>query len=79
MEVDGEDVHLTPTEYDLLEALLRRRGTAVRREDLARVVLSEGEASENLQAHVSRLRRKLGADGARIRTVWGIGYRLDED
>ena len=30
-----------------------------------------------LDVHVSRLRKKLGAAGAAIATVWGVGYRLD--
>jgi two-component system response regulator MtrA len=30
-----------------------------------------------LDVHVSRLRKKLGASGRRVATVWGIGYRLD--
>lgn len=77
VEVGGEDVRLTPTEYALLDTLLRQQGKAVRREELARASLEDGDSPDNLQAHVSRLRKKLGPDGAWIRTVWGIGYRLD--
>lgn len=73
----GEPVPLTPVELDLLLALVRRRGSAVTRQWLASHVLgSEGDAGDRtLDAHVSRLRKKLGARRL-IETVWGIGYRL---
>ncbi len=75
--VDGRAVELTRVELDLLAALAPRPGAAVTRQWLADNVLdpeSEG-ADRNLDAHMSRLRKKLGG-GAPIRTVWGIGYRL---
>ena len=76
---DGER-HLTPTEFDILAYLLQRRGRAVRREQLATACLNAEEApDQSLQTHLSRLRRKLGADGQQIRTVWGIGYRIDAE
>lgn len=36
-------------------------------------------ASGNLYAHVKNLRRKLGAQGERIETVYGVGYRFAQD
>lgn len=80
VDVGGEPAHLTPTEFKLLEYLLRRQGKAVKREQLiAALVGGEAATEQALQTHISRLRRKLGEDGGRIRTVWGVGYRLDED
>ena len=74
----GVELHLTPTEFNLLQMLVERRGKAVRRELLIATCLQAEEAPEqSLQTHISRLRRKLGPDGAHIRTVWGIGYRLE--
>lgn len=71
---------LTPTEFKLLEVLLRRHGRAVKREQLIAALHGGDNATEQaLQTHISRLRKKLGGDGDRIRTVWGIGYRLDMD
>jgi len=76
--VAGEVVRLTPTEFDLLFFLLERAGRAIRREEICAAVLRDEEGGEAaLQSHVSRLRAKLGADGERLRTVWGIGYLLD--
>jgi two-component system response regulator MtrA len=75
--VDGRAVELTRIEFDLLAALARRAGAAVTRQWLADQVLDpERDGTDrNLDAHMSRLRKKLGA-GSLIKTVWGIGYRL---
>ncbi len=78
VQVGGVDAALTPTEYELLRYFLKREGEALRRDRLIEMVLLDEDASETtLRAHVSRLRQKLGEDGQRIRTVWGIGYRFD--
>jgi DNA-binding response OmpR family regulator len=79
VEVDGRPIELTRVEFDLLAALARRPGQAVSRAWLLENVLDpDREATERvLDNHVSRVRRKLGAMGSRITTVWGVGYRLD--
>lgn len=65
----GRPLQLTPAEFGLLESLVRRPGTIVRR---------EGRLSHIVETHVCNLRRKLGPDGRRlIATVAGVGYRLD--
>lgn len=76
--VEGSPVELTRVEFDLLAALARRPGAAVSRHWLVNHVLDperEG-TTRTLDVHVSRLRKKLGSAGARVATVWGIGYRL---
>ena len=71
------EIALTPTEFAVLEYLAERLDRAVRREQISDAVLGVEEAHESaLQAHVSRIRRKLGQDADRLQTVWGIGYRL---
>ena len=63
-------------ELELLLALSRRRGAAVTRQWLVSNVLGAEAADDRaLDAHVSRLRKKLGSRQV-IETVWGIGYRL---
>jgi DNA-binding response OmpR family regulator len=80
VSIAGALCQLTPTEFNLLRHFARRPGQALRREQLVDAVLpKEGSATEALQVHISRLRRKLGAEGWRVKTVWGIGYRLDAD
>lgn len=72
-----EIIALTPTEYAILEYLAERLDRPVRRAQISDAVLEiEGAHESALQAHVSRLRRKLGPDADRLQTVWGIGYRL---
>ncbi len=76
--VTGQRVSLTPTEFALLEFFLERPHQALRRERIIDSVLRNPDAAtEALQTPISRLRKKLGEDGSRIQTVWGIGYRFD--
>lgn len=77
--VGDAPVELTKVEFDLLAALARRPGSAVPRAWLVEHVLDpERDGTERtLDVHVSRLRKKLGPEAARLATVWGVGYRLD--
>jgi two-component system copper resistance phosphate regulon response regulator CusR len=83
VERGGQDIALTPREFELLEYLLRHRGTIVSREMLARDVWNETERGTPLDnvidVHVGRLRRKVDAGGERlIHTVRGVGFLLRE-
>ncbi|MDZ4773800.1 MAG: response regulator transcription factor [Planctomycetota bacterium] len=80
LQVDGRDIEVTPVEFTLLLSLARRSGAAVTRAWLVEHVLDpDKEGGERtLDVHVSRLRKKLGAHGALLATVWGVGYRLNE-
>ena len=72
---DGELVHLTPTEFDLVHRLARRPGIVFSREQLLEEVWGYVDGStggRTVDSHVAAVRRKLGADV--IRTVQGIGY-----
>jgi DNA-binding response OmpR family regulator len=75
----GVDVHLTPTEFDLLACLAARPGTVLTREQLLAEVWGWREASgtRTVDSHVKSLRGKLGAD--LLRTVHGVGYALEAD
>ena len=74
---DADEVHLTPTEFDLLCCLAARPGTVLSREFLLAQVWGWAEASgtRTVDSHVKSLRRKLGAD--LVRTVHGVGYALE--
>jgi DNA-binding response OmpR family regulator len=73
----GAEVHLTPTEFDLLVHLAARPRTVLPREALLADVWGWADSSgtRTVDSHVKALRRKLGAD--LIRTVHGIGYALE--
>jgi two-component system, OmpR family, response regulator AdeR len=77
--VDGAVLDLTPTEFRLLETLLQSPARTFTREELvARALSEDSEAlARTVDAHVMKLRRKLGAAGSLIGTVFGIGYRLE--
>ena len=73
----GAEVHLTPTEFDLLVALASSPRTVLTRERLLAEVWDWVDASgtRTVDSHVKALRRKLGAD--LIRTVHGVGYAFE--
>jgi two-component system, OmpR family, alkaline phosphatase synthesis response regulator PhoP len=79
---DGRHVPLRPKEFELLMALVRRRGNVVNRLDLLREVWGYGSdvVSRTVDTHVGELRRKLEDDPAQpkyIITVRKTGYRLN--
>jgi two-component system alkaline phosphatase synthesis response regulator PhoP len=79
----GKDVEVAPKEYELLVALVRRRGAVVSRLELMREVWGYSDAviSRTIDTHIAELRRKLEADPAaprHILTVRKVGYRLKE-
>jgi DNA-binding response OmpR family regulator len=73
----GVEVHLTPTEFDLLLHLAARPRTVLPRERLLADVWGWADASgtRTVDSHIKGLRRKLGPD--LIRTVHGVGYALE--
>jgi len=73
--LNGERVHLTKKEFDLLWLLLRSRGRVVTRDAiLARLWDYDADVeTRTVDVHIRSLRRKLGDD--RIETVVGLGYR----
>jgi two-component system, OmpR family, alkaline phosphatase synthesis response regulator PhoP len=79
----GKDVEVAPKEYELLVALVRRRGAVVSRLELMREVWGYSDAviTRTIDTHIAELRRKLEADPAaprHILTVRKVGYRLKE-
>ena len=77
---DGEEIHLTKTEFDLLRILARNRGRLMTHRDLLVSVwgVGYGEDTQVLRAHVANLRRKIEPPGGPryIRTDPGVGYRF---
>jgi DNA-binding response OmpR family regulator len=83
VRVDGAEIDLTRTEFDLLAHLVSRPGVVVAREDLLRAVWSTEfvpESTHVVDVHLANLRRKLrvaSADNQWIRTIRGVGFRFD--
>lgn len=76
VEVEGRPVVLTPREWAILERLSRRPEMVVPKNDLEDALYGFGDEVESnaIEAHVSRLRAKLGR--ASVETVRGFGYRM---
>ena len=79
--VDGNQVSLTPTEYDILRLLLQNAGKVITHRQLLRQIWGTAYESEMhiLRVNISNLRRKIEPDPARphyIVTEPGVGYRL---
>lgn len=72
-----QPIDVTPKEFAILSRLMMRAGQTVNRELLQQDLYTwnDGLGSNTLEVHVHNLRRKLGK--ARIRTIRGIGYRLE--
>jgi DNA-binding response OmpR family regulator len=78
VHLDAEQVHLTPTEFDLLAHLAARPTRVFTREQLLTEVWGyhDGAGARTVDSHVRALRRKLGNDI--VRTVHGVGYAAGE-
>ena len=76
--LDGEPLDLSRTEFDLLHLLLRNPGRAFSRSYLLDTVWGETYVGgdRSVDNAMLRLRKKLGALGDDIESVWGVGYRL---
>ena len=80
---NGTEVHLTPTEWGMLEMLVRNRGKLVGREELLKEVWGPAYAKEThyLRVYLAQLRRKLEDDPSHpvhLLTEAGMGYRFQE-
>ena len=76
----GEELTLTPTEFRLLETLLRQAGRAFTRHELMDAAIGEDAVvlERTIDVHVKSLRKKLGDAADLIETVRGVGYRFRE-
>lgn len=81
VRLDGQEIDLTPKEYDLLVLLASHPGWVFKREVLLQQVWGDSYEGfdRTIDNHITRLRKKLGAVGEKIDTVWGVGYRFKAD
>jgi DNA-binding response OmpR family regulator len=81
LRVDGRRVHLTTTEYEVLERLVRSAGSVLTHEQILESVWGAEYTTEThyTKVYIRRLRQKLGDDADNPRfldTIWGVGYRF---
>ncbi|MCH5263994.1 MAG: response regulator transcription factor [Lachnospiraceae bacterium] len=81
VSVDGESVELSYKEFELLTYFMENRGLALSREKILNSVWNYdyfGDA-RTIDTHVKKLRSKLGKKGDLIKTIWGMGYKFEEE
>ena len=79
VSVDGKPVDLSNKEFELLTYFLENQGIALSREKILNNVWNYdyfGDA-RTIDTHVKKLRSKLGPKGDAIKTIWGMGYKLE--
>lgn len=81
VKVAGQEVTLTPKEFDLLVFLVSNKGIALSREKILQKVWNYDYYGEDrtVDTHIKMLRSHLGHCRNYIVTVWGIGYKFDPD
>ena len=78
---DGNNVELTHKEFDMLRFFLQNPGIVLSRDALMRAIWGVDYIGETrtVDMHIKTLRQKLGSAGSQIKTVIGVGYRLECD
>lgn len=79
--VDGEVVDLSYKEFELLAYFMENKGIALSREKILNSVWNYdyfGDA-RTIDTHVKKLRSKMGKKGELIKTIWGMGYKFEEE
>ena len=77
--IDGQPIELSFKEFELLEYFMENNGIALSREKILNHVWNYdyyGDA-RTIDTHVKKLRSKLGSKGELIKTIWGMGYKLE--
>ena len=77
--IDGREVDLSFKEFELLVYFIENKGIALSREKILNSVWNYdyfGDA-RTIDTHVKKLRSKLGSRGELIKTIWGLGYKLE--
>ncbi|MEZ3425978.1 MAG: response regulator transcription factor [Lachnospiraceae bacterium] len=81
VKIDGRDIELSYKEFELLTYFMENKGIALSREKILNHVWNYdyfGDA-RTIDTHVKKLRSKMGEKGEMIKTIWGMGYKLEED
>lgn len=80
VRIDGKEIELSFKEFELLTYFVENRGVALPREKILNHVWNYdyfGDA-RTIDTHVKKLRSKMGEKGDMIKTIWGMGYKLEE-
>lgn len=79
--VNGEQVELTKTEFELYLFLLSNKGKVISKNAIAEHISGESalflDNFDVIYAHIKNLKKKLGESGAHLKTIYGVGYKLE--
>lgn len=81
--LDGEEISLTPTEYDILKLLMTEPGKVYSSKDIYRIIWNDAPlgAEGTIAVHIRHLREKLEIDPGNpryLKVIWGHGYKLED-
>ncbi len=78
VRINGEEIHLTPSEFKLIAELLKAGGKVLTRERLIDLIQGEdvNVTGRTIDTHIFTLRKKIGAWAPHIETIRGVGYRI---
>lgn len=83
VSINGKEVKLTPTEFKILEVLLKRKGEVLSGEELFHLIWEDdyySKSTNTIPVHIRNLREKIGDSSEKpeyIKTVWGVGYIIE--
>ncbi|EJP6472576.1 response regulator transcription factor [Clostridium botulinum] len=84
VSINGKEIKITPTEFKILEVLLKRKGEVLSGEELFNLIWEDeyySKSTNTITVHVRNLREKMGDSFEKpeyIKTVWGVGYIIEE-
>ncbi len=78
IKIDGNLCELTKVEFDIVSLFAKKVGQAFTRRQIVDMVLDEEKegGERTLDVHISRIRKKFGEHSEMIKTVWGVGYKM---
>ncbi len=80
-KLEGKDIGLTPTEFNILKILASGKGWVYSREQILDALWGEEKAvlDRTIDVHIKNLRKKLGKHGNLIKNVRGVGYKIEDE
>ncbi len=84
VSINGKEIKLTPTEFKILEVLLKKKGEVLSGEELFNLIWEDeyySKSTNTITVHVRNLREKMKDSFEKpeyIKTVWGVGYIIEE-
>lgn len=84
VSINGSEIKLTPTEFKILEVLLEKKGEVLSGEELFHLIWEDdyySKSTNTVTVHIRNLREKMGDSFEKpeyIKTVWGVGYIIED-